>query len=281
MLTTGSDAYFLHGCKRLLVPLLIAAILLLTIVPVALASSHAASLSGPKKYYLALGDSLAYGYQPDLNFDDGYADDYLLDLKTHGVTSNANMGCPGESSVTFLNGKCSGALLRKYLYLGSQLNAATHYLRQHAGQVSPVTLDIGANDVSVDINTNTCSVNARKFNTDLATLDANLTQTILPTLRNALTVNGQITGDLLLMNYYSAYQHLCPVTLPYVQMLNQHLARDISGFGTLVDIFTAFGGSSQPLICSYTWICSIFKDIHPKDKGYSVIASAFENTTGY
>jgi lysophospholipase L1-like esterase len=262
-------------------PLLISFVLLLTIGPVALASSHSSSLIGPKKYYLALGDSLAFGYQPDLNFNNGYVDDFTVDLKAHGASSNANLGCPGETSETFLNGKCPAPFLRKYPYLGSQLNAAVHYLQGHAAQVSPVTLDIGANDVLPDINTNTCSVNISKFNLDLAIVDANLRQTILPALHQALTVNGQPTGDLLIMNYYNAYQNICPSTLPYIEMLNQHLANDANGYGTIVNVFEAFGGQSQPHVCSYTWMCTIFKNIHPTDKGYSVIASAFESTTGY
>jgi lysophospholipase L1-like esterase len=281
MLTTGSDAHRLHWCKRLLMPLLISFTLLLTIVPVALASPHISSLSGPKKYYLALGDSLAFGYQPDLNYDDGYVNDFFVNLKARGVSSDANMGCPGETSVTFLNGKCPAPILRKYPYIGSQFNAAIHYLHHYAGQVSPVTLDIGANDVLPDISTKTCSVNISKFNADLAAVDANLTQTILPALRAALTVNGQVTGDLLLMNYYNAYQNICPSLSGYMQMLNSHLAADVGGYGSLIDVFAAFGGSSQPNVCAYTWMCSIFKDIHPKDKGYGVIASAFEADTGY
>ena len=281
MLTSGSDSHPLHCCRRLVMPLLISFVLLLTIGPVALASSHTPSLIGPKKFYLALGDSLAFGYQPDLNYDDGYVNDFYANLQTHGVTSNANMSCPGETSVTFLNGKCPAPFLRKYPYLGPQLNAALSYLRQHAGQISPVTLDIGANDILPDINTTTCSVNTNKFNADLATLDANLTQIILPDLHKALIVHGQTTGDLLLMNYYNPYQNICPSTLTYLERLNQHLARDAQGYGSLVNVFAAFGGASQPHVCSYTWMCTIFKDIHPQNLGYSVIASAFETDTGY
>lgn len=281
MLTTGSDARILLCCKRLLTPLLIAFTLLLTIVPVALASPHMSSLVGPKKYYLALGDSLAFGYQPDLNFDDGYVNDFYANLKAHGVSSDANMGCPGETSVTFLTGWCPVPLLRKYPYLGSQLNAAIRYLHYHVGQVSPVTLDIGGNDVLPDINTSNCSVNSSKLNADLATVDANLTHVILPALHTALTVNGHVTGDLLLMNYYNAYQNICPSVLPYLEMFNQHLANDVSRYGSLIDVFDAFGGTSQTHVCSYTWMCTIFKDFHAKDQGYSVIASAFEATTGY
>jgi lysophospholipase L1-like esterase len=281
MLANGFDAPSLRWRKRLLMPFLISFTLFLTVGSVAFASPHASSLSGPKKYYLALGDSLAFGYQPDLNYDDGYVNDFFVDLKAHGVSYDANMGCPGETSITFLNGKCPVPILRKYPYLGSQLNAAISYLHRHAGQVSPVTLDIGANDVLPDINTKTCSVDVNKFNADLATVDVNLKQTILPALRTALTVNGQVTGDLLLSNYYNAYQNICPATGVYLQMLDSHLAADISGYGSLVDVFTAFGGPSQPHVCAYTWMCTIFKDIHPKDIGYSVIASAFETYTGY
>ena len=50
------------------------------------------------------------------------------------------------------------AFMHKYFYLGAQLNAAVNFLHVHAGQVSPVTLDIGANDVMGDVNTSKCTV---------------------------------------------------------------------------------------------------------------------------
>ena len=51
----------------------------------------------------------------------------------------------------------------------------------------------------------------------------------------------------------------------------------------MADVFTAFGGPAtpNPTICSYTWMCSFFHDIHATDRGYAVIAGAFEATTGY
>jgi lysophospholipase L1-like esterase len=265
-------------------PLTFAVVLLMLVAPAALASprSHI-SLVGPKSRYLALGDSLAFGYQPDLNYDDGYADDFYANLQGHGVTAIANLGCPAETSVTFLNGKCPVPILRKFPYVGSQLNAALLYLALHPGQVSPVTLDIGANDISRDINTKTCATNTSQFASDLATLDANLTQTILPQLHNALVVNGKLTGDLVVMNYYDPYQNICPNTVSYSQTVNQHIANDVADYGTVVDVFSTFGGATtpNPNICSYTWECSIFHDIHATDTGYSVIASSFENTVGY
>ena len=272
-------------CRRIAVPLLFALVLLFVFVPSSFAATnqHHRSLVGPKSRYLALGDSLAFGFQPDLNFDDGYADDFYSNLQAHGVQHLANMACPGETSVTMLNGKCPYPFLRKFPYIGSQLNAAVAYLEFYAGQVSPVTLDIGANDVNRDINSSTCAINQSQFQADLATLDANLTRTILPALKNAMTINGHMTGDIILMNYYDPYQNSCPNTIPGVQEVNAHLAADVSGYGSIVDVFTAFGGASvpNPNICSYTWMCSIFNDIHATNKGYSVIANTFESGYGY
>lgn len=271
--------------RRIAKSILLIATLLFSVVFVALSSStaSAAALVGPKTHYLVLGDSLAFGFQPDLDFDDGYANDFASNLAGHGVKKTANLACPGETTVTMLNGKCPFPLLRKFPYLGSQLNAALAYLAANRGQVSPVTLDIGANDVLSGINTKTCTFDAAAFNTHLATVDANLTQTILPKLHQALVVNGQLTGDLVMMNYYDPLQNVCPNTVSLVQLVNQHLANDVRGFGIIVDVFDAFGGTAtpNPNICSFTWMCSIFHDIHAKDQGYSVIASAFERGTGY
>jgi len=173
--------------------------------------------------------------------------------------------------------------LRKFPYIGPQLNAALLYLLFNAGKVSPVTLDIGANDVKGDINTKTCAINQQQFQLDLATLDYNLSRIILPKLHAALTVNGQLTGDLVVMNYYDPYQNICPNSVPFTQLVNQHLANDVNGYGSMVDVFSAFGGATtpNPNICNYTWMCSIFTDIHAADRGYSVIASTFEQGAGY
>ena len=87
-----------------------------------------------------------------------------------------------------------------------------------------------------------------------------------------------------MMNYYDPLQNICPNTVPGTQALNQHLAADVSGFGTIVDVFTAFGGATtpNPNICTYTWFTlgcpnspQPTTDIHPTDLGYSVIANTF------
>jgi lysophospholipase L1-like esterase len=232
-------------------------------------------LVGPKQHYLALGDSLAYGLQPNClttpPCTHGYVNDLFQTLQNEGTKDVTNYGCPGETSSTFINGGCP------YAPQGApaQLAAAVAFLQQNAGKVSPVTLDIGANDILPDLST--CAVDVNKFNADLTTLDTNLTRTILPAVQGALSVNGRVTGDIVMMNYYDPFQNPCPNTVSFVQTLNQHLATDVKGFGIIVDVFTAFGGPGVPntSLCAYTWMCAATPDIHPTSNGYQVIANTF------
>ncbi len=273
---------------RMVAPIVLVLSPFLFFIPSAFAATRSPAqpvLIGPKGIYLALGDSLAFGFQPNLDYSHGYTDYFYSNLKSHGSSTYVNMSCPGETSTTMINGTCPVPILRKYPYIGSQLQAAVNYLRQHAGQVSPVTLDIGANDVDGDINYSTCVISSTAT-TDLQTMDNNLTQVILPQLAAAMTVNGQRTGDLLMMNYYDPYQNHCPNSVPFAQMLNQHLAADASGYATMVDVFDAFGGATvpNPNLCTYTWMCSSYPtslSIHATTTGYQVIANAFEQTAGY
>ncbi len=210
---------------------------------------------GPKQYYLALGDSLAQGYQPNLNFDDGYVQQwYSNDLKARGATL-VDYGCPGETTTTMVFGGCPLSVDIHNWYLGPQLPAAVNFLNAHKGQVSPVSLDIGANDILPDINKSTCTISST-WSTDLATVDTNLTTHILPQLTSAMkNSSGAMTGDLVMMNYYDPFQNMCPNTVSYVQEANQHLAADAAQFGVpIVDVFTAYGGATtpNPNICNWT-----------------------------
>ena len=117
----------------------------------------------PKKSYLALGDSLAFGFQfgiynqhfpvvpPEL-FVHGYVDDFSQMLRPiRPDIQTVNYGCPGETSASFIHGGCpyttQGFTLHDS-YSGSQLDAAITFLRSHSGQVSPITLNLGTNDLN-------------------------------------------------------------------------------------------------------------------------------------
>jgi lysophospholipase L1-like esterase len=277
--------------QRRAVRRLVALALVLALLALPLQGEAASSLVGPKAYYLALGDSLAYGYQPNFDFSHGYADQWYSYLSTRGARSYVNYGCNGETSSSFINGGCPYGGLKRTRYSGTQLSAAVSFIKGHPGKVSPVSLDIGANDMLDDIDLTTCTVSG-SWGADLADLDQNLTGTILPQLVGALTSKtGARTGDLVMMNYYNPYQNECPDAMNYILELNQHLAAAAAQFNVpIADVFAAFGGETtpNPNICTYTWMCRNSPDIHPSGgrfgepgNGYGAITGAFKKITGY
>ena len=116
------------------------------------ASASSEHFNPPKHYYLALGDSLAYGYQyakflaefPNIDatsFDTGYVDDLAARLRTvrPGIQT-VNYGCPGETTASYFTGCAYQATFPLHVgYSGSQAAAALAFLRAHHGQVSPIT----------------------------------------------------------------------------------------------------------------------------------------------
>ena len=113
----------------------------------------------PKQYYLALGDSIAYGFQafkfnaglPPSAFNTGYVNVFAARLReiNPGITT-VNYGCPGESTESFIKGGCVWTETGRQLhdnFSGSQLQGAIAFLRAHPGQVSPITLTLYGNDV--------------------------------------------------------------------------------------------------------------------------------------
>src|SRR5512145_2391275 len=116
----------------------------------------------PKSYYLALGDSVTYGYQqskvglPPAAFDTGYVDDFAVLLRQirPGITT-VNFGCPGETTGSFILGPCLWTTFGERLhddFTGSQLDAAVGFLRAHPGEVSPITITLWGGDVRELVN---------------------------------------------------------------------------------------------------------------------------------
>jgi lysophospholipase L1-like esterase len=249
------------------------------LIPRSHGGAAAATTVGSRAYYLALGDSLAYGYQPSFDWTHGYADDLFAHFQPTSKML-VNLSCLGETTTTFISGGCPYWFIRKTLYSGSQLSAAMSFIANHPGQVSPVTIDIGGNDILPLVNTSTCTV-ASNWTTVLAAFDRNFTF-ILASLQHAL----KGSGDLASMIYYDPYQNVCarnPDILSKVELFDLHIAADSASFGARVaNVFGAFGGPTTPNrnLCTDTWMCSV-NDIHATTHGYSVIASAFDAALGY
>jgi lysophospholipase L1-like esterase len=118
---------------------------------VAAAAFTACSAPAPAKpraasYYLALGDSLSRGVQPDaagasVETAQGYPDLVYAQLRRgHPGLRLVQLGCPGETTQTMMHGG-----ICRYPG-GSQLAAAVAFVRAHRGHLLLITIDIGAND---------------------------------------------------------------------------------------------------------------------------------------
>src|SRR2546430_6023160 len=103
------------------------------------AGAAPASAADGRTEYLALGDSLAFGYQPSGVFDQGYVQQLYGSLHAQQPSLKlTNLGCPGETSRSLVaGGKCP--------YPGgvSQLEAALTFLRAPRHQVRLGTTAIG------------------------------------------------------------------------------------------------------------------------------------------
>jgi lysophospholipase L1-like esterase len=262
----------------------------------ALATTVATAPSGGAEtvhYYLALGDSLSRGYMPGVgDTDQGYADDLYARLHAVDPTLElVKLGCSGETTGTMINGgKCTD----RYPAGGpSQLSAAEQFLRNHRGQVTYLTLDIGANDV--DGCAPAGSIDLQCVAKGTATIAQNL-NTILAGLTAA---SGRLPRSIG-MNYYDPFleewlngptgQVVAAASVTLLEGINTTESLEYVAYGWRVaDVATAFhtldflnrrttayGVVPQNVayICNYTYMCSV-QNIHANVAGYQLIANAF------
>ncbi len=259
-------------------------------------SAAAAAPATAAPYYLAIGDSLAQGVQPDaaghsVKTNQGYADDLW---SRYHVTSPslrlAKLGCPGETTTTMIDGGiCSYAG-------GSQLAAATAFLASH--RVAFVTIDIGAN------NLDNC-VSGTGLNGDCLARGLAAAVHDLPIILGALR-QAAPTVPMIGMNYYDpfvaaalkggAFTALAIQSESVAASFNSTLAGAYGAQGFAVaDVAAAFAPLNLPTmpaldlpvdlvtICALTWMCEpapIGPNIHANAVGYDTIAVAFERKLG-
>ncbi len=261
------------------------------------AASGAAFGSESPLYYVALGDSLAVGFQPSTTgghpTNHGYVDDLyaLARLRLPGLQL-LKLGCAGETSATMVNGGiCS------YAPFSSQLDESIAFLVAHPHQVAFVTVDIGSNDVDHCYTLNPLAVAQGCFQTGLSATVTYLSH-ILLALRGAAP-GVPIIG----MNYFNPFLagwELFPGPVGQTFAIDSELAADAfnnaldavySSFEVPVaDVASAFHSddfSPVPvlgvplnvfLVLTWTWMGApppLGPDVHPNVAGYGVIAAAF------
>lgn len=278
--------------------------------------SVAAAKGASPHYYLALGDSLSQGMQPDRNgvtrdTTQGYANDLLATERTriHNLKL-VQLGCGGDTTTSMLTGhgnEVDAKLLHCDRAGGSQEAAAKRFLKahHHKGEVPLITLDIGANDVD-GCGTVPASQVGSCVTTGLATINQDLPK-ILAGLKKAAprgtTLAAMTLYDPFLAYYFqpvgSANKALEPESIALAKALNDDLTTDDAQGGFLTaDVAGAFHtydstdlvaweGQQIPIdvasVCSWTWNCTpppSGPNIHANKNGYQVIADAFAKVIG-
>jgi lysophospholipase L1-like esterase len=258
----------------------------------------AAATDAPHQfYYLALGDSLAVGVQPDAQgnlqqTEFGYPDLIFADL--HPAQPDlqlVKLGCSGETTLTFLaGGLCS------YDAFHSQLETAVAFLLAHRGDVRLVTINLGGNDIGGCADLSGIDYKCVEQSTDRVRIKLSIA---MAAIRAAAGSQVPIIG----MNFYDPLlafalfgapdiaQASIPVTVGINDMLEQvygsvraSTADVESAFQTLVTTPVTVPGLGEiPLnlarICQYTFMCvppPVGPNTHPTNDGYRTIADAFE-----
>jgi lysophospholipase L1-like esterase len=245
--------------------------------------------------YLALGDSVVFGYITQAGFEYGNPDnfvgypDYAARLLSLTAT---NAACPGEATSGFLSstGADNGCRAFRQLaplhvaYGSTQMVFAEDFLGAHRN-TKLATIGLGANDVfllqkSCAANANPQQCIAAGLPALLATIAQNM-ETILFTLR----ATG-FRGVLMIVNYYSLdYSDLAGTN--GTELLNQAISQFAQANGAVVaDVFTAFqtvaafagGKTCNAGLLNASPQNQFICDVHPSQSGQKLIGQTVANT---
>jgi lysophospholipase L1-like esterase len=266
--------------------------------------ASAALAAGPAANgtYLALGDSVAFGYVPpgavpapnyrSANSFVGYPEDVGQALRL-GVW---NASCPGETTASMLvagaqsngceNSPGSPIGYRTQFplhvqYQGTQMQYALKYLAVHR-HTQLVTINIGANDAFL----------CQETTADHCTSTAELQALVLEIKANLTAIYTQIRdvahyqGLLIALTYYSL-SYSSPAAEQGTLLLNSVIASVTEAFGGKVaDGFTAFEGPSAAFggdPCAAGLLIKLPDgtcNIHPSPAGHLLLAQAIEDAVG-
>jgi lysophospholipase L1-like esterase len=252
--------------------------------------------------YLALGDSVAFGYvppnavpAPNYNVAHSFVGypEYLAQQLNERVS---NASCPGETSASLLvagaqsNG-CENSLGSPVGYAtlhplhveyqGTQMAYALHFLAAHK-HTRLITIDVGANDVFLcqETTADHCTSPA-----ELATV-LNEIATNLGTIFHDLRVVAGYRGPIVVLTYYSL-SYSDPTQVMGAQLLDSVIAGVTTasggivanGFGAFQAPSLAFGGdpcAAGLLIKLPDGTCNI----HPSPAGQRLLAAAIAKAIG-
>lgn len=268
------------------------ALFVLAAVAQAAAPAHA---EPDKAGYLALGDSVAFGFIDKAGYAYGNADNFVgypdyagraLELQV------TNASCSGEATSSFISPVGADAGCRGYRgafplhvsYGSTQLSFATAFLAANKKTTKLVTIGLGANDgflLQASCGGNPACVQAG-LPAALAAIYANM---------NSILSNLKATGfkgTLMVVNYYSV-DYSDVVQTGFTVALNQTLASVAAANGAVVaDAFTAFktvaalaGGKTCMVgLLNASTSNQLLCDVHPSQSGQQLLARTVVATYG-
>ena len=248
----------------------------------------------PDATYLALGDSVPFGYRPgeppEVYADEGNLIGYPELVARWLDLDLLNASCPGETTASFIDETAQSNGCQNSLgsdvgyrdrfplhvdYAGAQLEYAVEALQENR-DVRLVTLQLGANDGFICQRTIGCDTPEEG-----AALAAQVGRNV-DRILGALRGEGGYTGRIAVVTYY-ALDYTDPAGVQAIQGLNAALAAAAGAHGAVVaDGFAAFapralaaGGSSidAGLVLP--------DDIHPTRRGHRLLAQAVVQAVGH
>ena len=245
--------------------------------------------------YLALGDSVAFGYIRDAGFAYVNADNFVgyPDYVATALSfTEASAACPGEATTGFISATGADNGCRTFrassplhvAYASTQLAFATAFLTANP-TTQLVTIGIGANDV--DLLNTSCATNSDPpacvrdgLPALLATIEDNVA-----TILSALRATG-FQRVLMLVTYYSV-DYTDPNGTGVIEQLNQALTAHAQANGAVVaDVFTAFKTAATTSAGGKTCNAGLLNvdpknqsacDAHPSQSGQKLIAQTVQN----
>ncbi len=242
--------------------------------------------------YLALGDSVVYGFVTHDTPAYVNPNNFIGYPQVVGQSLNTpvfNAACPGEATTGYLSASGADNGCRPFRanfplhvsYAGTQDAYAVSFLHAHP-QTKLVTVSLGANDVFL-LQTACAS--------DATCIVAGLPAVLQTVAVDMTTILGDIRGagfhgTLIVVDYYSP-DYADPFQTGLVQLLNQAETASAAAYGAAVaDVFTAFqtaatgagGHTCFAGLLNGSPTTTLSCDVHPSITGQNLIAQTVLST---
>lgn len=249
--------------------------------------------------YLALGDSVAFGYNPLVDpHDAAHFIGYPSVVATALDLRLTNAACPGETSAGFIaltgvDNSCRpyrAAFPLHVAYTTAQLDFAVAFLRGHP-HTELVSIDIGANDLFV-LQKGCTAAHPGDAAAIQQCITAGLPAVLdtlaadLATIYGRIRNEGHYRGDLVALTYYVT-DYRDPAAVATISAANRVIARVTTQYdGVIADGFGAFqrvAGRASGDSCAAGLLIRLSPstcDIHPSPSGRKVLAGAILRTLG-